>query len=212
MTKKERYQKIIGWFKENMPVAESELNYSNPYELVIAVCLSAQCTDKRVNLVTPRLFHDFPTPEALASASQELVFDYIRSVSYPNNKAKNLVGMAQKLLADFGGEVPQDIDQLQTLLGVGRKTANVVATVAFNANVMPVDTHVFRVSNRLGLTTNSKTPLATEKELVKNIPAKLLGKAHHWILLHGRYVCMARKPLCEQCGLREWCLYFATKK
>lgn len=208
MTKKERYKKVIAWFEKHMPVAESELHYNNPFELVIAVCLSAQCTDKRVNMVTPRLFHDFPTPEALASTSSEVIFEYIRSVSYPNNKAKNLVAMAQKLLADFGGEVPQDIDQLQTLPGVGRKTANVVATVAFNANAMPVDTHVFRVSNRIGLTSNSKTPLATEKELVRNIPANLLGKAHHWILLHGRYVCMARKPLCNQCGLTEWCEFY----
>lgn len=212
MTKKERYKNVIAWFQEHMPVAVSELHYSNPFELVIAVCLSAQCTDKRVNMVTPRLFHDFPTAEALASTSSDVVFEYIRSVSYPNNKAKNLVGMAQKLMSDFAGEVPQDVDQLQTLPGVGRKTANVVATVAFNANAMPVDTHVFRVSNRLGLTTNSKTPLATEKELVAHIPAKLLGKAHHWILLHGRYVCMARKPLCEKCGLRECCVYFQDKK
>ncbi len=208
MTKKERYKEVIDWFKEYVPVAESELNYTNPFELIIAVSLSAQCTDKRVNLSTPRLFHDFPTPEALASSSSEVIFEYIRSVSYPNNKAKNLVKMAQKLVADFNSEVPSDIDALQTLAGVGRKTANVVASVAFGANAMPVDTHVFRVSNRLGLTTNSKTPLATEKELVKYIPANLLGKAHHWILLHGRYVCMARKPHCERCGLTEWCVYF----
>jgi len=212
MTKKERYKKIIAWFEENMPVAESELHFSNPFELVIAVCLSAQCTDKRVNMVTPPLFRDFPTPEALAATSSDVIFDYVRSVSYPNNKAKNLVGMAQKLVADFDGEVPHDIDLLQTLPGVGRKTANVVATVAFNANAMPVDTHVFRVSNRLGLTSNSKTPLATEKELVKNIPAHLLGKAHHWILLHGRYVCTARAPHCPECGLKEWCVYYASSK
>jgi endonuclease-3 len=212
MTKKERYKHIIAWFEKNMPVAESELHYSNPFELVIAVSLSAQCTDKRVNMVTPRLFQDFPTPEALAHASSEVVLDYIKSVSYPNNKAKNLVGMAKKLLTDFNGEVPRDIDLLQTLPGVGRKTANVVASVAFNINAMPVDTHVFRVSNRLGLTTNSTTPLATEKELVKYIPAHLLGKAHHWILLHGRYVCKARKPECERCGLTEWCLYVTSEK
>ncbi|MBN1462473.1 MAG: endonuclease III [Paludibacteraceae bacterium] len=212
MTKKERYKHIIAWFEKNMPVAESELHYSNPFELVIAVSLSAQCTDKRVNMVTPRLFQDFPTPEALAHASSEVVLDYIKSVSYPNNKAKNLVGMAKKLLTDFNGEVPRDIDLLQTLPGVGRKTANVVASVAFNINAMPVDTHVFRVSNRLGLTTNSTTPLATEKELVKYIPAHLLGKAHHWILLHGRYVCKARKPECEKCGLTQWCLYVTSEK
>jgi endonuclease-3 len=212
MTKKERYKHIIAWFEKNMPVAESELHYNNPFELVIAVSLSAQCTDKRVNMVTPRLFQDFPTPEALANASSEVVLDYIKSVSYPNNKAKNLVGMAKKLLTDFNGEVPRDIDLLQTLPGVGRKTANVVASVAFNINEMPVDTHVFRVSNRLGLTTNSTTPLATEKELVKYIPAHLLGKAHHWILLHGRYVCKARKPECERCGLTEWCLYVTSEK
>jgi endonuclease-3 len=205
MTQKERYKHILAWFETNMPVAESELHYSNPFELVIAVCLSAQCTDKRVNMVTPKLFHDFPTPEALAATSSEVVFEYIKSVSYPNNKAKNLVAMAQKLVSDFHSEVPQDIDLLQTLPGVGRKTANVVATVAFNANAMPVDTHVFRVSNRLGLVNNTKTPLATEKELVKNIPAEKLGIAHHWILLHGRYVCVARAPKCKECGLKEWC-------
>ncbi len=208
MIKKERYKKVIAWFEKNNFGERSELHYSNPFELLIAVCLSAQCTDKRVNMVTPGLFHDFPTPEALASSSVEVLFEYIRSVSYPNNKAKNMLGMARKLLNDFGGEVPNDIDALQSLPGVGRKTANVVAAVAFNANAMPVDTHVFRVSNRLGLTTDSKTPLATEKELVSYIPAKLLGRAHHWILLHGRYVCTARNPKCASCGLTKYCLYF----
>lgn len=210
MTKKEKYKHVIDWFKNNMPDAETELNYSNPYELIIAVALSAQCTDKRVNMVTPKLFHDFPTPEALASSSTETIFEYIKTISYPNNKAKHLVMMAKQLVQDFNGIVPQSIEQLQTLQGVGRKTANVIAAVAFNQNTMPVDTHVFRVSNRIGLT-NTKTVLATENELVKNIPNQILSKAHHWILLHGRYVCMARKPLCEKCGLQLYCDYFQSK-
>lgn len=195
-----------------MPIAESELNYSNPFELVIAVMLSAQCTDKRVNMVTPKLFEAFPTPEALAASNSDVVLSYIKSVSYPNSKAKHLVEMANQLVNDFNSSVPTEIDDLQKLQGVGRKTANVVATVAFGKNAMPVDTHVFRVSNRLGLTTNSKNVLATEKELVKNIPEHLLGIAHHWILLHGRYICMARTPHCEKCGLTEWCKYFEDTK
>lgn len=212
MTKKERYKNIIDWFEKNMPIAESELNYSNPFELVIAVMLSAQCTDKRVNMVTPRLFEAFPTPEALAASNSDVVLSYIKSVSYPNSKAKHLVEMANQLVNDFNSTVPSEIDDLQKLQGVGRKTANVVGTVAFGKNAMPVDTHVFRVSNRLGLTTNSKNVLATEKELVKNIPEHLLGIAHHWILLHGRYICMARTPHCEKCGLTEWCKYFEDTK
>ncbi len=208
MTTAQRYKYIIAWFSENMPVAETELNYSDPFGLLVAVILSAQCTDKRVNMITPRLLADFPTPEVMAASSHEVIFEYIRSISYPNNKAKHLVGMAQKLVSDFGGEMPDDIDQLQTLPGVGRKTANVIASVIFNKPTMAVDTHVFRISERLGLTTNSKSPLQTELELVKHIPSELIPKAHHWLILHGRYVCVARKPKCEECGLRPWCRYY----
>jgi len=208
MTTAQRYKYIIAWFSENMPVAETELNYSDPFGLLVAVILSAQCTDKRVNMITPRLLADFPTPEVMAASSHEVIFEYIRSISYPNNKAKHLVGMAQKLVSDFGGEMPDDIDQLQTLPGVGRKTANVIASVIFNKPTMAVDTHVFRISERLGLTTNSKNPLQTELELVKHIPPELIPKAHHWLILHGRYVCVARKPKCEECGLRPWCRYY----
>ena len=210
LTKKERYTHILNWFQQNVPIAETELHYSNPFELLVAVILSAQCTDKRVNLVTPKLLHDFPTAEAMASATPEVMYEYIRSVSYPNNKAKHLVGMAQKLLADFGGEIPDDVNKLQTLPGVGRKTANVIASVVYNKPAMAVDTHVFRVSERLGLTTNSKNPLQTERELVKHIPEELIAKAHHWLILHGRYVCVARRPKCEECGLTEWCRYFSN--
>lgn len=204
----ERYNNIINWFKTNMPIAETELNYETPFQLLIAVILSAQCTDKRVNMITPALFEAYPSPEVLAAASPDAVFELIRSVSYPNNKAKHLVGMAKKLLSDFNGEVPSDIDKLQTLPGVGRKTANVIAAVVFNKEAMPVDTHVFRVSNRIGLTYNSKTPLQTEKTLVKYIPGELLPIAHHWLILHGRYVCKARKPDCLNCGIKEWCKSF----
>lgn len=204
----ERYNNIINWFKTNMPIAETELNYETPFQLLIAVILSAQCTDKRVNMITPALFEAYPSPEVLAAATPDAVFELIRSVSYPNNKAKHLVGMAKKLLSDFNGEVPSDIDKLQTLPGVGRKTANVIAAVVFNKEAMPVDTHVFRVSNRIGLTNNSKTPLQTEKTLVKYIPGELLPIAHHWLILHGRYVCKARKPDCLNCGIKEWCKSF----
>lgn len=207
MTKKERYKHIINWFEKNMPVAETELNYANNFELLVAVILSAQCTDKRVNMVTPKLFEELPTPEAMAASSWEVVFELIKSVSYPNNKAKHLVQMAKQLVENFKSVVPDDIEKLQTLQGVGRKTANVIAAVAFNQNAMPVDTHVFRVSNRLGLC-KTTTPLATEKELVRNIPNNLLGKAHHWILLHGRYVCTARKPHCSECGLATFCEFY----
>lgn len=208
MTTAQRYKHIIAWFTENMPVAETELHYSDPFGLLVAVILSAQCTDKRVNMITPRLLADFPTPEVMAASSHEVIFEYIRSISYPNSKAKHLVGMAQKLVTDFGGEMPDDIEKLQTLPGVGRKTANVIASVIFNKPTMAVDTHVFRISERLGLTTNSKSPLQTELELVKHIPADLIPKAHHWLILHGRYVCVARKPKCEECGLRPWCRYY----
>ena len=212
MRKEERYKGIVDWFSKNMPVAESELHYKNPYQLLIAVILSAQCTDKRVNQITPALFEAFPTPEVLAVSTPEVVFEYIRSVSYPNNKSKHLVGMAQKLVSEFNSEVPSDVDELQKLPGVGRKTANVIASVVFNKPAMAVDTHVFRVSNRIGLTNNSKTPLETEKELVKHIPEHLIPKAHHWLILHGRYVCLARKPKCEECCIKQWCKYFFSKK
>lgn len=208
MKKEERYKKVIEWFSENMPVAETELHYDSPFQLLISVILSAQCTDKRVNMITPALFKAFPTPEVLAASSQDEVFEYIRSVSYPNSKARYLVGMAKMLVETFGGEVPSEIAELQKLPGVGRKTANVIASVAFNKEAMAVDTHVFRISNRIGLTTNSKTPLETEKTLVKYIPGPLLPKAHHWLILHGRYVCTARKPQCVTCGLKDYCKYF----
>lgn len=208
MTKKERYREVINWFENNMVHAETELHYDNPFHLLIAVILSAQCTDKRVNIVTPPLFEAFPTPEVMAVASPDYVYSFIKSISYPNNKAKNLVGMAKKIVNDFQGEVPQTREELESIPGVGRKTANVMMIVAFNKPAMPVDTHVFRVSNRIGLTNNSKTPLETEKELLKYIPSRLLSKAHHWLILHGRYVCLARKPKCEVCGLAAYCKYF----
>ena len=205
MTDKQRYQKVLAWFAENMPVAESELHYTNPFELLCAVMLSAQCTDKRVNMVTPALFAAYPTAEAMAKASAEDVFQYVKSVSYPNAKAQHLVGMAQRLVEAYNGEVPSNIDDLQTLPGVGRKTANVVCAVIWNQPTMAVDTHIFRISERIGLTTNSKSPLETEKQLVKYIPKEVIPKAHHWLLLHGRYVCKARKPLCETCGIKPYC-------
>lgn len=211
MTKAERYKNVLQWFEANAQSAATELHYDNPFQLLIAVMLSAQCTDKRVNTITPPLFEAYPTPEALAAASPDEVYEFIKSCSYPNNKAKNLVKMAQKLVNDFGGEVPADIDSLLTIPGVGRKTANVMLAVAFDVPAMPVDTHVFRVSNRLGLTDNAKTPLEVEKELVKHIPKELLSKAHHWLILHGRYVCRARNPKCEECGLREYCKYYEYK-
>lgn len=205
----ERYAHILDWFRQHMPSAESELRYDSPYQLLVAVILSAQCTDKRVNMTTPALFDRFPTPQHMAEADPEEIYPYIKSISYPNNKAKNLSGMARMLVSEFGGQVPSDIDQLQRLPGVGRKTANVVAIVAFHQSAMPVDTHVFRVSDRLGLTTGAKTPLQTEMQLTARIPAEDLPSAHHWLILHGRYVCTARKPHCEACGLKPWCRYFA---
>ena len=207
MTKSERFEKVIEWFEQNMPVAETELNYKNPFQLLVAVILSAQCTDKRVNLVTPELFRRFPEAETLANASVEEVFSYIRSISYPNNKAKHLVGMAKMLVNDFGNKVPETIEELIKLPGVGRKTANVIASVVYNKPAMAVDTHVFRVSARIGLTTAAKTPLQTEMQLMKFIPENRLAIAHHWLILHGRYVCLARNPKCESCGLIEWCKY-----
>ncbi len=195
-----------------MPVAESELVYRNPYELLVAVMLSAQCTDKRVNMVTPALFEAYPTPEALAGATSDEVFEYVKSVSYPRSKAEHLVEMAQRLVEVYQGEVPDNIDDLQTLQGVGRKTANVVCAVIWNQPTMAVDTHIFRVSERLGLTTQSKNPLQTEKQLVRYIPAEIIPKAHHWLLLHGRYVCTARKPQCGKCGLREYCRFYGKNE
>lgn len=213
MRKEERYKGILEWFQTHVPVAETELHYDgDPYKLLVAVILSAQCTDKRVNQVTPALFEAFPTAEVLAASSPEVVYEYIKSVSYPNNKAKHLVGMAQTLMEKFGGQVPSDVKELMTLPGVGRKTANVVASVIFGEPTMAVDTHVFRVANRLGLTLNSRTPLETEKELTRFIPKKLIPIAHHWLILHGRYTCLARKPKCLECGLAPWCLYFSEQQ
>lgn len=211
MKKKELYDKIIAYFEQAMPVAETELHYETPFHLLIAVILSAQCTDKRVNMITPPLFKDFPTPEALAATTPEVVYEYIRSVSYPNNKAKHLVGMAQMLLKDFNGEVPGTLEELVKLPGVGRKTANVIQAVVFNKAAMAVDTHVFRVSHRIGLVPKScTTPFATEKELVKYIPDAIIPKAHHWLILHGRYTCTARSPKCEECGIKEWCQHYRS--
>lgn len=205
MTKKERYSLVIDYFSKAMPLAETELHYGSPFQLLVAVVLSAQCTDKRVNMVTPALFDRFPTCDAMADADVEDILEYIKSVSYPNNKAKHLKGLAMMLRDEFGGEVPYELDDLVRLPGVGRKTANVVLSVVFNKAAMAVDTHVFRVSDRIGLTTGCKTPLATEKELVKNIPAALIPKAHHWLILHGRYVCTAKHPKCAGCGVKSFC-------
>ena len=210
MRKAERYAGIIGWFTENMPVAETELHFGSTFQLLVAVVLSAQCTDKRVNIVTPELFRHFPTPESMAAASFEEVFDLVRSVSYPNSKTRHLIALSQKLMSDFGGEVPSDIDSLMTLPGVGRKTANVVASVVYNQPVIAVDTHVFRVSHRLGLS-DGKTPLAVETELEKHIPEDKRAVAHHWLILHGRYVCTAKSPRCTECGLGDWCREYSGK-
>lgn len=212
MQRKDRFEKVIAYFKENMPVAETELDHTSPYELIVATILSAQCTDKRVNMLTPAFFKKFPTPDVLANATVEDIFELIKSCSYPNNKAKNILGMAKKLVEEFNGVVPQSVDDLQKLPGVGRKTANVVASVAFNAPALAVDTHVFRVSRRIGLTQNAKTPLETEKQLVEHIPQELLPIAHHWLILHGRYVCIARKPNCEACGIKELCKEYPKLK
>lgn len=201
----DRYKGVIERFEEHMPTPATELHYSSPYELLVAVILSAQCTDKRVNMITPAFFEEFPTPDALAAATPDAVYDKIRSVSYPNNKTKSLLGMARRLVDVYGGEVPNDFDELLSLPGVGRKTANVIMAVLFNQPAMPVDTHVFRVAERIGLTTRSKTPLSTERRLVKSIPSELLNKAHHWLILHGRYVCKARNPQCDKCYLSDLC-------
>jgi len=212
MTKQERYIHILNYFKTHVPVAETELHYKDPYQLLVAVILSAQCTDKRVNMITPALFEQFPTPEVLAASNSETVFSYIKSISYPNNKAKHLVGMAKMLIGDFRGIVPHEIEELVKMPGVGRKTANVIASVVYNKPAMAVDTHVFRVSARLGLTTNAKNPLQTEKQLIKFIPSELVPKAHHWLILHGRYTCLARSPKCADCELKEWCKYYESNK
>lgn len=205
---KDRYDYVVDWFRRNMPVAETELHYTNPYELLVAVILSAQCTDKRVNLVTPELFRRFPDAESLAASSSDEVFTFIKSISYPNNKAKHLVGMAKMLVGEFNGVVPSDVDELQKLPGVGRKTANVIASVVYDKAAMAVDTHVFRVAARLGLTRGAKNPLQAEKQLIKYLPEETVATAHHWLILHGRYVCIARNPKCDQCGLTGICTYF----
>lgn len=205
----ERYKGLVEYFTTNFPIAETELNYNSPFELLMAVILSAQCTDKRINQISPALFERFPTPESLAASNFEEVFSYIRSVSYPNNKAKHLLAMAKKLVDEFGSEVPSTIDQLQTLQGVGRKTANVIVSVIYNQPAMAVDTHVFRVSRRIGLVPlTANTPLAVEKKLVSHFPKALIHTAHHWLILHGRYVCIARKPKCESCELTRFCKYY----
>ena len=209
MTKKQRFEKAITYFEKHRPIAETELKYQQPYELIVAVILSAQCTDIRVNMITPEFFKNFPNENALAKAKSEKVFELIKSCSYPNNKTKNLIGMAKILKEKFNGVVPSDIEELQKLPGVGRKTANVIASVVFNKPAMAVDTHVFRVAARIGLTTNSKTPLETEKQLVKYIPVEKISISHHWLILHGRYICKARKPLCNECGLTGFCKYYS---
>lgn len=208
MTTQQRYDKVIDWFKTTMPVAETELQYDTPFHLLLAVILSAQCTDKRVNMITPALFERYPTPESLAVASVDDVFEIIRSCSYPNNKARHLIGAAKMLVNEFNSEIPSDIESLTKLPGVGRKTANVMLAVVFDKAAMAVDTHVFRVSERIGLTTNSKTPLATEKTLCRYIPENIIPLAHHWLILHGRYVCKARRPDCLNCGLTPVCRYY----
>lgn len=209
MNKQELYKQVTAYFQEAIPIAETELNYETPFQLLVAVILSAQCTDKRVNTVTPPLFHDYPTPETLAASTPEVIFSYIRSVSYPNNKAKHLVGMAQMLMKDFNGEVPDNLNDLIKLPGVGRKTANVMQAVIWGRDAMPVDTHVFRVSHRIGLVDKKHTtPLAVEKELMKYFPSGLVATAHHWLILHGRYTCTALRPKCEKCGLRLLCKHY----
>lgn len=212
ITKKERFRLILDYFRQHQPIAETELMYRSPYELIVAVILSAQCTDKRVNMITPEFFKHFPDSLSLCKATQEQVFELIKSCSYPNNKAKNLIGMAKTLEADFQGNVPSDVEELQKLPGVGRKTANVIASVVFNKPALAVDTHVFRVAARLGLTTNAKNPFQAEMQLIKYIPEELLPIAHHWLILHGRYICLARKPKCNECPLKAWCRYFEIEK
>ena len=211
MTTEQRYARVLEWFAQNAPSAESELHYDNPFQLLVAVMLSAQCTDKRVNLVTPALFAAYPTPQAMAQASVEDILSYVKSVSYPNSKAQHLKAAAERLTEVYGGTVPDNIGDLQTLAGVGRKTANVICAVLWQQPTMAVDTHIFRVSERIGLTTDSKNPLQTERELTKHIPPSVIPKAHHWLLLHGRYICQARNPKCGECGIREWCRHAETR-
>lgn len=212
MKQAERYKAVIARFEKEMPVVQTELHYANPYQLLVAVILSAQCTDKRVNIVTPPLFEAYPTPESMARATEEELFTYIKSVSYPNNKTRSLLGAARTLVEEFGGEVPDNIDDLLKIPGVGRKTANVMLAVVWNKAAMAVDTHVFRVSERIGLTTGSRNPLDTEKALVANIPEADIPRAHHWLILHGRYVCKARRPDCLNCGLTEVCRFYQKEK
>ena len=209
---KDRYAYLIGYFQETMPVAESELNYTTPFELLVAVILSAQCTDKRINQITPALFRDYPTPETMSLATPDIIYEYIRSVSYPNNKARHLVGMAQMLVRDYDGEVPSTGEELEKLPGVGRKTANVIQAVIFQKARMAVDTHVFRVSHRIGLVGKTcTTPLSVEKQLTRHLPEEIIPLAHHWLILHGRYVCQSRTPHCEKCGLTAICKHFSAK-
>lgn len=205
MNEKERYVKVMGWFQKNMPNAKSELNFNNYFELLVAVMLSAQCTDARVNIVTPSLFSVYPDAFSMAKATEKEIYELIKSISYPNSKAKHLLEASRKLVCDFGGVVPSTMEELTSLPGVGRKTANVMMAVAFGKPAMPVDTHVFRVSQRIGFTPNSRTPEETEKILTANLPQNILSDAHHWLLLHGRYVCTAKKPKCEECGIKTWC-------
>mgnify|MGYP002518390643 CR=1 FL=1 len=212
MKTKERYEKALAWFEANMPIAESELNFENEYQLLVAVMLSAQCTDKRVNMVTPALFAAYPTIADLAQSKAETVLGYIRSVSYPNSKAAHLVEMAKRVVEVYSGVIPDTREELQTLAGVGRKTANVVCAVWWNQPTMAVDTHIFRVAERIGLTTKAKNPLDSEQQLIKYIPESIIPKAHHWLLLHGRYTCQARTPKCEKCGIQTICRYFSSKK
>lgn len=211
MTLKDRYNGVIEWFQANMPEPKTELQYDSPFHLLLAVILSAQCTDKRVNIVTPPLFEAYPTPDDLAAATEEEVYEYIKSVTFPNNKTRSLLKAARMLVDDFNSEVPSDLDKLMKLPGVGRKTANVMLSVVWNKAAMAVDTHVFRVSNRIGLTNNSPAPLHTEKTLMRHIPTELVATAHHWLILHGRYVCKARRPLCLECGLQPYCRFFNKK-
>ena len=211
MTWKERIEKVMAYFNESVHVAETELKYDHPFELIVAVILSAQCTDKRVNMITPSLLKKYPGAYEMALAKPEEVYEYIKSCSYPNNKSKHLVGMAKTLVEEFNNVVPDDVDNLQKLPGVGRKSANVIASVIYQKPAMAVDTHVFRVSKRIGLTWRAKTPLEAEKQLIQYIPEEIIPKAHHWLILHGRYVCMARKPRCEECGLKIWCRFYLNQ-
>ncbi len=208
----ERFEKVIDYFSEAMPVAETELDYLDPYELIVAVILSAQCTDKRVNMITPTLFQQYPDAASLAAAEQAQVFELIKSCSYPNNKAKHLVGMARMLNQKFHGKVPDNLEELQELPGVGRKTANVILSVVFRKPAMAVDTHVFRVASRIGLTTGAKNPYETEMQLIKHIPKEKIPLAHHWLILHGRYVCTARNPGCDKCGIHHLCRFVNKKE